>query len=91
MADLLAALLNSTYARIQSKAGRTLGVEPGEAWRAALEAATEAGSGAVLLADRPIAVTQRRMADDMLGPAGEVVCRVGWAAGEPKRSGVAGH
>ena len=33
--------MSSTYARIQSKAGRTLELEPGAAWRAAMEAATQ--------------------------------------------------
>ncbi|KAG2452693.1 hypothetical protein HYH02_002925 [Chlamydomonas schloesseri] len=59
--DFLARLMSSNYARIQSKAGRTLGLEPGAAWRAAMQAATEVGSSAVLLADRPADVTEHRM------------------------------
>jgi hypothetical protein len=43
--DGLARLLSTVYARIQSKAGRTAGVEPGEAWRAAMEVGGR-GSGA---------------------------------------------
>ncbi|KAG2427850.1 hypothetical protein HXX76_012171 [Chlamydomonas incerta] len=59
--DALARFMSSTYARIQSKAGRTLGLEPGAAWRAAMQAATQVGSSAVLLADRPADVTEHRM------------------------------
>ncbi|PNW74532.1 hypothetical protein CHLRE_12g492350v5 [Chlamydomonas reinhardtii] len=59
--DSLARFMSSTYARIQSKAGRTLELEPGAAWRAAMEAATQVGSSAVLLADRPADVTEHRM------------------------------
>lgn len=68
--DVLAGIMMSNYSRIQSKAGRTVGVERGEAWRAALEAATAVGSGAVLLADRPTLVTERRMADGLAADAG---------------------
>jgi hypothetical protein len=53
----------------------TLPAPAGEAWRAALEAATEVGSTAVLLADRPVAVTERRMADDMVGASGPQIAR----------------
>ncbi|KAG2492108.1 hypothetical protein HYH03_009599 [Edaphochlamys debaryana] len=68
--DELAALMSTAYARVQSKAGRTLGVEPGQAWRTALEAATAVGSGAVLLCDRPTDVTDQRMAAGLGADAG---------------------
>ncbi len=42
--DILAGIMMSNYSRIQSKAGRTVGVERGEAWRAALEV-RRAGAG----------------------------------------------
>ncbi|GLI59093.1 hypothetical protein VaNZ11_000782 [Volvox africanus] len=68
--DTLAQLMSTVYARIQSKAGRTVGLEPGAAWRAALEAATSVGCGTVLLADRPANVTQHRMGAGLAGDTG---------------------
>ncbi|GLC67026.1 hypothetical protein PLESTF_000503400, partial [Pleodorina starrii] len=75
--DTLAGLMATTYALVQSKAGRTMGLEPGAAWRAALEAATAVGCGTVLLADRPANVTQHRMG---AGLAADTGLRLGGAA-----------
>lgn len=66
-----------------------VGVAPGAAWRAALEAATEVGAGAFVLADLPNTLTQRRLADAMLAEcgsrllaaAGLLGCAVAVAAG----------
>ncbi|KXZ49872.1 hypothetical protein GPECTOR_19g323 [Gonium pectorale] len=68
--DTLAGLMATTYARIQSKAGRTVGIEPGAAWRTAMEAATSVGSGALVLVDRPSNVTQHRMAAGLAADSG---------------------
>ncbi|GIL84546.1 hypothetical protein Vretimale_14392 [Volvox reticuliferus] len=68
--DTLAQLMSTIYARIQSKAGRTVGLEPGAAWRAALEAATSVGCGTVLLADRPANVTQHSMGAGLAADTG---------------------
>ena len=38
-----AAVLSQLYAKFQAKAGETVGVKPGAAWREALEAASEHG------------------------------------------------
>ncbi|GIL65992.1 hypothetical protein Vafri_19622 [Volvox africanus] len=68
--DTLAQVMSTVYARIQSRAGRTVGLEPGAAWRAALEAATSVGCGTVLLADRPANVTQHRMGAGLAADTG---------------------
>jgi hypothetical protein len=60
-----ASLLTRTYGRFQADAGRSAGVAPGAAWRAALEAAAAAGSRYVLLGDRPVGVTGFRLARAM--------------------------
>jgi len=43
LATKFAGVLSQTYALFQSKAGETVGLTPGAAWREALEAASENG------------------------------------------------
>lgn len=70
VADTLAAVLTSQYSKQQERAARKVGVSPGAAWRAALEAATAAGVQQFLLVDLPTNVTQRRLADGVLASVG---------------------
>ncbi|KAI8474734.1 MAG: hypothetical protein J3K34DRAFT_118612 [Monoraphidium minutum] len=63
--DALAMVLTGVYSSLQSKAGRAVGLEPGAAWRAAMEAATENGASLFVLGDRPAFISQRRLADAM--------------------------
>lgn len=58
----VASALTQTYARFQADAGRTVGIAPGAAWRAALEAAAACGARQVLLGDRPAGATAVRLA-----------------------------
>ncbi|MEW5308708.1 MAG: hypothetical protein WDW38_000646 [Sanguina aurantia] len=77
LADALSGLLTSSYSSYQAVASKKLGLEPGAAWRAAMEAATEAGSSQVLLIDRPSSITERRLATGVFSTAG---WRLGGAA-----------
>ena len=52
-ADKFAAFVTSTYAGLQSRAAEKCGVLPGEAWRAAMEAAAMAGARQVRGSCRP--------------------------------------
>lgn len=70
LADIFSALLTSLYAGLQRSAANKTGIEAGEVWRAALAAASEVGSQQVVLGDRPSRITERRMADEMLGATG---------------------
>lgn len=76
LAVALARALTGPYAQAQGQAGKTVGVQPGAAWRAALAAGAAAGAQVVLLGDRPTDVTRVRLAD------GIFVAMVGrWLAG----------
>lgn len=48
----VAALLSQAYAKFQNKAGETVGIKPGAAWRAAMEAASENGGRQARLTPR---------------------------------------
>eukprot|EP00775_Hariotina_reticulata_P012413 gene12413-12548_t len=68
--DTFASLMTGLYSKLQAGAGDQVGITPGAAWRAALEAACEVGSQQVLLGDRPTDVSQRRLASSITGASG---------------------
>jgi pheromone shutdown protein TraB len=74
-AATVAALLTGAFGALVSRAAATTGVGRSAAWRAALDAATEVGARAVVLADRPQSATQRRVAETVA--AGEGIGAVG--------------
>lgn len=86
VADALRSLMTLFYARTQAQIGFKVGVQRGEAWQAALQAATEVGAQQLVLSDRPTAVTDRRLADGLFGAA---AARIGGALGV-LISGIAG-
>ena len=49
--DVFGAVVTSSYAQLQSKAGDAAGVGSGEAWQVALQAATEVGAQQVILGE----------------------------------------
>eukprot|EP00892_Ulva_mutabilis_P007045 jgi/Ulvmu1/4712/UM002_0443.1 len=65
--DALANSMSQLYGKLQRRAGTTVGVDGGDVWRAATEAAARAGTAQVLLGDRPAFVTQRRLAQGIWG------------------------
>jgi len=67
--QLLGAFLTGTYASLQGKAGLTVGIRPGAAWRTALAAAARSGAQQVVLGDRPASVSERRLAEGVVGAA----------------------
>lgn len=77
-ASLLGDALSRSYGAVQASAGEKLGVQPGAAWRAALEEAAACGVKQVHLGDRPVSITKARM--------GAAI----WAGTQPKLAGLAG-
>lgn len=77
-AGLLGDALSRSYGAVQASAGEKLGVQPGAAWRAALEEAAASGVKQVHLGDRPVSITKSRM--------GAAI----WAGTKPKLTGLAG-
>lgn len=57
--------LTTEYAKYQAKAGRTVGIMPGAAWRAAFDAGAESGARLILLGDRPANMTKGQMVDSI--------------------------
>ncbi len=47
-----------------------LGLTPGAAWQAAMQAATEVGCQQVMLIDRPTVVTERKLTDALVAQTG---------------------
>lgn len=70
VADAFSAVMTIVAAALQRRAAEKTGVKPGEAWRAALLAASQVGAQQVVLGDRPTRVTERRMADAMMSASG---------------------
>ncbi|KAG1678282.1 hypothetical protein FOA52_013903 [Chlamydomonas sp. UWO 241] len=70
VADTLSQVLMLLYSRAQMAVGRTVGIERGAAWQAALQAASEVGAQQLLLVDRPSLITDRRLGDGLLREAG---------------------
>lgn len=77
-ANLLGDALSKSYGAVQASAGEKLGVQPGAAWRAALEEAAACGVKQFHLGDRPVSITKARM--------GAAI----WAGTQPKLAGLAG-
>jgi pheromone shutdown protein TraB len=75
-AATLAGLLSASFGALTSRAAATTGVARGAAWRAALDAATETGVRAVVLADRPQSATQRRLAETVAAGEGGGLARL---------------
>jgi len=67
--DVFGAVVTSSYAQLQSKAGDAAGVSSGEAWQVAMQAATEVGAQQVILGDMPATITMRHLSSYMFGPA----------------------
>jgi pheromone shutdown protein TraB len=76
----VAALLSGAHGALVSRAAATTGVGRSATWRAALDAATEVGARAVVLADRPQSATQRRLAETVAQGEGAAVARLAAAA-----------
>jgi len=70
LADALSATMTLLYARSQATVGGKVGVDRGEAWRAAFEAACEVGTQQFVLSDRPAKVTDWRLGVELLQAAG---------------------
>ena len=97
--NLLAGFLTQTYGSFQAKAGKTVGIWPGAAWRTALQAAAVAGTVQVHLGDRPATTTSERLAAgiwagsslQLLGsiPASVASAIIVWQGMEPGGAGSA--
>ncbi|KAK9790773.1 hypothetical protein WJX73_006178 [Symbiochloris irregularis] len=58
--------LTTTYSTFQSKAGETVGLEPGEAWREAVQSASDFGAAQVHFGDMPASLSGPRLAKGVL-------------------------